>query len=262
MNQFNIGDLITITLKLHGTSARTSNTVKIKKTDNTLVNKILMFLKIKPQKVKTYETITGTRRVILDSFSGDGGYYGTHQFRKRYHDYFDGKLKKGESVYYEIVGYVDENTPIMSRCSNKKTQDKQFIKKYGDETVFEYGCNVGENDIYVYRMTMTNEDGDSIEYPTWLAQKRCEEMNVKHVPVLEQFVLESKEQLEDMVNRHLDGEDPVGKTHVREGVVVRVENSDRFKVFKHKCFHFKVLEGIIKDAGVLDMEEQESIQGE
>ena len=36
---------------------------------------------------------------------------------------------------------------------------KSFIKQYGNETTFSYGCEPGQSDMYVYRMTMTNEDG-------------------------------------------------------------------------------------------------------
>jgi hypothetical protein len=37
---------------------------------------------------------------------------------------------------------------------------------------------------------------------------------------------------------------------------VRIDNFGMTpKVYKHKSFEFKVLEGIIKDAGVVDMEE-------
>jgi hypothetical protein len=43
------------------------------------------------------------------------------------------------------------------------------------------------------------------------------------------------------------GTDPVGKTHVREGVVVRILNRPKFCAYKHKNFEFKVLEGIISE---------------
>ena len=50
-------------------------------------------------------------RVILEDF--DGGFYGSNEFRKPWHDFFENKLEKGETVYGEIVGYVNEQTPIM-----------------------------------------------------------------------------------------------------------------------------------------------------
>jgi hypothetical protein len=52
----------------------------------------------------------------------------------------------------------------------------------------------------------------------------------------------------------------VGKTHVREGVVVRILNRPKFTAYKHKNFSFKVLEGIAKvDADAPDMEEAQDV---
>lgn len=68
--------------------------------------------------------------------SYDGGFYGSNEFRKKYNDMFIGKLPKGMTVYGEIVGWVNEFTPIMPRCTNSKVKDKAFSKQYGHETVF------------------------------------------------------------------------------------------------------------------------------
>jgi hypothetical protein len=57
-----------------------------------------------------------------------------------------------------------------------------------------------------------------------------------------------------------DGPDPIGKTHVREGVVVRIVNRPKFTAYKSKNFSFKVLEGIIKDTATApDMEEAQDV---
>jgi hypothetical protein len=253
LGKFKEGDLIYISLKLHGTSQRTSYTVEKKKRPW-----LLSKLGFKPK--KSWKLVTGTRRVNLKSF--EGGYYGDNSFRKQHHDFFEGKLQKGETVYYEVVGYQAENSLIMPECDNKKTGDKEFIKQFGDKTRFTYGCGNGESDIYVYRMTMTNEDGHVVEYPTELVQLRCEQMAVKHVPVLEKFIFTSTEDLVERVSRHEEGSDLIDPTHIREGVIVRIDNKEKFAAFKQKSFHFKVLEGIIKDAEVLDIEEAESVTEE
>lgn len=254
--KFKEGDICYITLKLHGTSQRTAHTIK--KMTPTLIDKLLKLIGI--SKPKQWEYISGTRRVTLSNY--DGGYYGGNQFRKQWHDFFEGKLHKGEEVFYEVVGYTGENALIMPECDNKKTKDKEFIKQFGDKTRFTYGCGNGENDIYVYRMTKTDEDGRTVEYPTELAQLRCEQMNVNFVPILDKFIFTTREDLLERVAKHEDGQDPIGKTHIREGVIVRIENKEKFTAFKHKNFNFKVLEGIIKSDDVLDMEEAESVEGE
>lgn len=255
LHNFNEGDHCTITLKIHGTSARTTNTIKEENTKQTFLQRLF---KINKTKTKTWEYVSGSRRRILNDYNG--GFYGDNAFRKKYHDLFVGKLQKGETIYYEIVGYTDDNGLIMSECNNKKTNDKEFIKKYGETTKFTYGCKPGENDVYVYRMTMTNEDGYVVEYPWELVKVRCEQMCVKHAPEFESFIFKSEEDLMQRVELYCDGEDPIGKTHVREGVVVRINNKPKFTALKHKGFNFKVLEGIIKsDALAPDLEEQQDL---
>ena len=155
----------------------------------------------------------------------------------------------------------------MSECNNKKVQDKEFSKQYGDTTVFNYQMVVG-SDIYVYRMTMTNEDGFVVEYSPDFMRYRCEQMGVKCVPVMWRGripehpasaadpTISAGEWIKNVAERYYDGPDPIGKTHIREGVVVRITNKPKFCAYKHKNFYFKVLEGIIKDAAdAPDMEE-------
>lgn len=255
LHQFKPGDICYLTLKMHGTSARTMNSIKEEKKPNNIIKRLLR--KGRTTTNRSWEYVSGTRRVVLENF--DGGYYGNDNFRLNHHNEFTGKLQKGETVYYEIVGYQSEGRPIMGTVSNKKTQDKQFIKKYGEETVYSYGCEDGKSDIYIYRMSMTNEDGFEIDYPWDLVQLRAEQMGIKTVPELDRFIYTTQDDLLLRVNEHLEGEDPIGRTHIREGVVVRVEGKERFKAFKHKGFHFKLLEGIIKDAGVVDEEELQDL---
>lgn len=296
MNAFKPGDQIEITLKMHGTSQRTGYLPVAKRYKKTLLDRILR----RPGKpIYEWDYISGTRRCILKDF--DGGFYGSNAFRKQHEDAFVGKLYKNETVYYEVVGFTDTGVPIMGSVGNKKLNDKEFIKKYGDTTVFSYGCapaakevytqtygttaadkvqNVIKpvSDIYVYRMTMTNEDGVVVEYTPDFMRYRCEQMGVKTVPVfwkgfipedLHSWKFINKESMQEMnptpgdfvlekAEEFYDGPDPIGQTHIREGVVVRIINRPKFEAYKHKNFNFKLLEGIIKvEAEAPDMEEAE-----
>lgn len=255
MHSFKVGDICNITLKMHGTSGRSSFTLK---EDAVKQPKIVRWfyekLNVKIPLIKTWDYVSGTRRVVLDDFTS--GYYGNDAFRKTWHDFFVGKLRKGETVYYEIVGWVNDTTSIMPSCSNSKTKDKEFIKQYGATTEFTYGCEQGKNDMYIYRMTMTNEDGDVVEYPYSLIQQRAEQMGAKVVPELDRFIFITQEDLKQRVSMFEDGVDPIGRTHVREGIVVRIENREKFTAFKSKNWFFKVLESIIKTEAVeADIEE-------
>ena len=266
LGDFKEGDLIEITLKMHGTSQRTGYLPVLKGYKRSLLDRIM---RREGKPIYEWGYVSGTRRTVLDGY--DGGFYGSNEFRKTYADFFEGKLHKGEEVFYEIVSYLPNGTPIMGVANNKKTQDKDFIKTYGAETVFSYGCEVGESDFYVYRMTMTNEDGDVVEYDPDFMRYRCEQMGCKTVPVFERMVLPSGFMGSNtpgdyamwLAEQYYDGPDPIGKTHIREGVVVRIVNRPKFTAYKLKNFSFKCLEGLIKaEASAPDMEEAEEIKGE
>lgn len=250
---FRPGDTCYITLKMHGTSARTANTIEVRRKPTRFYHHLF---RTKPKETRHYSCVSGTRRTTLRNY--DGGYYGSNAFREQYHAMLRDRLPKGMCVFYEIVGWIDESKTIMGRCSNKLVKDKEFTKQYGDETVFSYGCDIGKSDIYVYRMTMSNEDGYEVEIPWEQVKIECEKMGVKCVPEFEKFIFTTWEDLMERVEKYYDGADPIGKTHVREGVVVRIDNREHFTAYKHKNFSFKVLEGIIKDtADAPDIEEAE-----
>lgn len=271
LGAFKPNDQIEITLKMHGTSQRTGYLPKFVGYKRTLLDKIL-----RKQGAPVYDWgyVTGTRRVVLNDFE-DGGYYGNNEFRAIHAKAFEGKLNKGETVYYEVVGFTTNGTPIMSSVSNSKISDKAFTKQYGKETVFSYGCSGNGSDFYVYRMTMTNEDGFVVEYSPDFMRYRCEQMGVKCVPMFEKAYIPSQDLLDsfsmtagewitEKAEEYYDGPDPIGKTHVREGVVVRIVNRPKFCAYKYKNFSFKILEGLAKDiATEPDMEEaQEEIENE
>ena len=119
--------------------------------------------------------------------------------------------------------------------------------------------------MYVYRMTMTSPDGTVIELPWEAVKIWCEKLGVNHVPELEKFMFTTQEDLKERVDKYITGmpADEIGKTHIAEGVVVRIDNRESFTAFKDKCFEFKVCEGIIKDTSdVPDMEEAEGRMGD
>lgn len=299
LSVFKPNDLIEITLKMHGTSQRTGYLPVLKGYNDSLMCEIgnaLKFIYLRfagrteefepkhdGEPIYEYGYVTGTRRVVLDKERD--GWYGSNEFRKQHAQKFEGKLWKGETVYYEVVGFTDTGAPIMGNGNNKKVNDKEFVKQYGEETVFSYGCepfpdvfetieehNEPQSDIYVYRMTMTNEDGNIVEYTPDFMRYRCEQMGIKCVPVFwkgfipqnpgskDDPTIEAGEWIQNKAELYYDGPDPIGKTHIREGVVVRILNKPKFCAYKHKNYNFKVLEGIIKESATApDMEEAQDI---
>ena len=295
LSAFRPGDEIEITLKMHGTSQRTGYLPVLQGYRRTIWDRLF---RREGEPIYDYGYVSGTRRTVLEDF--DGGYYGSNEFRETHSKQFEGKLWKGETVYYEVVGFTTSGVPIMGDGSNEKL-GKDFVKQYGKTTRFSYGCepfgfkdgafvrSVNEaegteilrpqSDCYVYRMTMTNPDGQVVEYTPDFMRYRCEQMGVKTVPVFWKGYLGgtdcpyaddcTKEEcnigecVKAKAEEYYDGPDPVGKTHIREGVVVRIVNRPKFTAFKCKNFAFKVIEGIIKDtAEAPDMEEAQEEEKE
>lgn len=166
VKEVNPEDCIWITRKMHGTSSRTGNVLVTRKLN--FFEKLLIKMGVKID-VNQYSYAYGSRRVNkkVESFElGDKNhYYSADVWTDVGEKYFKGKLHKGEVVFYEIVGYLSDG-----KCIQK-------IGKYE----FNYGTKKGEADIYVYRITMTNEDGDTIEYSTRAVKERCVQLGVKSV---------------------------------------------------------------------------------
>ena len=257
LSAFKPGDLIEITRKLHGTSARIGYLPVLKGYKRTLWDKIT---RKDGTPIYQYDYINGTRRTIICDW--DGGFYGSNEFRKHVFEAIKGKLHEGEEIFMELVGFTDDGTPIMGSVSNKKTNDKAFIKQYGDMTTFSYGCDptgvtAPKNDFYVYRMTLTTHDGYTVEYSPEYTRYRCEQMGVKFVPVEwrgyipehpaceDDDTITAGEWIMNKAEQYYDGPEPIDPRHVREGVVVRLVDKPSFTAYKHKNFSFRLISGII-----------------
>ena len=169
----------------------------------------------------------------------------------------------GECVFGEIAGFIAPGQPIMAKGDNKKTKDKNFIKTFGDTTVFSYGCDekMGNSRYFIYRMTYTTPEGFVFEYPWDLVKLRAEQMGFEVVPELDRFIYTTKEDFLARIEEWMDIPSTIDSSHIIEGVVVRALNApNSFKVAKNKSFNFRVIEGIIKDvAEQPDIEEAEEL---
>lgn len=257
MDMFKPGDVICLTEKIHGTSSRNANTLSISYKRN-LIDKILHR---EGKKIEEYKYVVGTRRTVLENVKG--GFYGTNEFRMNWAEKFKNKLMPGECVFGEIAGFIAPGQPIMAKGDNKKTKDKNFIKTFGDTTVFSYGCSEqeGSSRYFIYRMTYTTPEGFVFEYPWDLVKLRAEQMGFEVVPELDRFIYTTKEDFLARIENWMDIPSTIDGSHIIEGVVVRALNApNSFRVAKNKSFNFRVIEGIIKDiATEPDMEEAQEI---
>jgi hypothetical protein len=299
-------DLVTITEKLHGTSIRVGylpvfrNKPWYKRLLNLFIDTVDYTYDFVVGSRRVIKSVGTEER--LEKMH----YYGHDLWSTVAKRELEDKLYKGETVYGEIVGFDLEGKPIMGSHFNEKLKNfmskdeyKDFIKRYGDITEFSYGCSVWNtitkeeadekgivsdltngftyrylsndnlNKLYIYRITMTTEDGKSIDLSWEQVKQRCEQLGVSHVPELYKglvlgidtkisqiFLHGSNTDLVELVNYYTESDSKHFPQHLNEGVCVRIENgSTTPQIYKSKRYIFKVIEGIIKDSDVADVEE-------
>ena len=232
---FRPGDDIEVTFKLHGTSQRSA--LVDAEYRRSWIRKLLHL----PAKTRP-EFVLGTRRVVVDTANGDG-FYGTNDFRIPHHIEMCKDLKYGVEIFYEVVGWVNETTPIMPTCNNKKLNDQSFIDEFGDTTTFTYGCQPGESAAYVYRITQDGKDFTPEEIAAW-----CTLHGLKKVPDCDRFIFTTWEDLMERLEGYFsDIHDRIDPSHILEGVVFRIVNRNSFIAFKAKTMSFKILSGIVTE---------------
>jgi hypothetical protein len=257
MHKINKGDLVSIQAKRHGTSARSSYTkvmIDLPKWKQ-LINKVF---KVFPE--YKWDYVTGTRRVVLQDPTKEG-FHGNEGYRFEVTDKLKPYLSKGMTIYGEICGYVN-GKPIMSPQITSSLKDKKIKKKYGDIITYKYGCVEGTYRFHIYRITMTLDDGTSIDMTQPQLVKWCNDRGLEPaLDVVEPFIFDGdygklSALVEELTERpDLLGEDFIDPSHLSEGIVIRVDNGDTTPLFlKNKNFYFKVMEGIAQENSV-DLED-------
>lgn len=238
------GSLLIYSCKLHGTSGRTSLSLIPKKLNPLKIFWNKHFSRLHLFEPSDYEWgyVSGTRRVILEPDKGDG-YYSGKTFRFAIHDDIQKRgLHKGETLYYEIVGYDETGGLIMPE---HKIEDKELEKRFGTKVMrYTYGCEPKQFKTFIYRITLTNEDGDSVELSWPQVKARAKELGMETVPELEVEIYDGNpETILTKCSKHANTIEPLD-THVREGVCLRVEHESMSEIFKWKSFFFAKMEGI------------------
>ena len=239
-------DIISITEKYHGTSAIVGK-VLVKKRLN-LLEKLLKLLKINVIDSE-YGMLYSSRRVIKNEYfnSRKISHFYDSDVWKETADKIYPFLFDGMTVYYEIVGYTSEGSSIQGK--------------------YDYGCEVGKNEIYIYRITYTNTDGKVFEFSARQVQQWCETNGFKAVEehyygyAKHLFSLDLDHEwnnnfLENLKQRYLEGDCLLCKNKVqREGIVLKTENGQP-EAYKLKSFRFLQQESKDLDKGIVTLEDE------
>lgn len=240
--------ILYLSAKCHGTSGRTGHLVQEKNLNwfqrfwNKSIGKL--GLAFKDHK---WIIVSGTRRVVLDPFKTDQrGYYSGTTFRSQVHQKFVAlKTPRNITWYYEIVGFDDNKKPIMPP---HPIEDPNLKKIYGDTMIYRYGCLPGQHKVLVYRITIATDEGRIFDLPVQQIKQLCKYYGLETVPYLEgPFQFPGKEALVRKCKALSDGPDPIDSTHIREGIVIRVE-AEHITDYKYKGDTFSILEGIAKNS--------------
>lgn len=255
------GDIIYFHAKAHGSSQRSAHTKVVKKPE-TLLEKVMDFFGL--FKKESYETVLGTRNVILTELSAEEkeGFHGSEKWRMDAHEKIKPFLEKGMVVYYEMKGYAN-GSPIMPNGNVELAKDKRYVKKYGKSVPHTYGCKEHETKFHIYRIAYVSEDGHVQDLSDAQCRKWCEDRGLEyalevHPPMIYDG---NKEALEELVERLTERpecltEDYWVPNQISEGIILRVERGTSVPLFlKSKSYLHRVMEGHLKESGEVDMEE-------
>lgn len=230
------GAALYVTEKLHGTSARVGRVLSEQIQRRTVWSRLLGLVGLGPKPVVEYRYFNGTRNTINFQStepvmpSGKGG----EEYRREWFNLIAPQLRKGETVFFEIVGA-------------------------GIQKGFDYGTVPHQTKAFIYRITTTNDDGIVTELSWQQVIGRAEQLGVPPVPTLRRyFVIDCARDIIDKRVKMLAAEPSKieGTTHISEGVCVRYESPTGIKSLKHKSFQFVEGENRAKDSDeFVDVEE-------
>ena len=249
ISDFKEGDKITITEKLHGTSAVFSNVIV--KRELSMIERLAKALRVKVCETE-YFPLYSSRTVIknkdINPNQPGGGFY-WEDIWGIYAKLLEWKIEKGITLYGEIVGF---------------TPSGAYIQKG-----YHYGCSTWQSRFYCYRITSTTPDGNVIEFTDSQIRQYCGLRSIEVVPLIEttkvtdggvKSPLTALDHFTEYINyKYVNGIEmmcPMNESKVpREWVVIRRDAQETFSAYKLKSQLFLTHETKAIDEWVPDTEE-------
>jgi hypothetical protein len=246
----NPDDFITVSSKMHGTSAIFANILCKKPFSITrpILNKIGYYVPNLGLNIPDteYKFVYSSRSVLKNR--RDGNY--TDDVWGVIAAELEGEIPERYTVYGEIVGYTSGGATIQKG--------------------YDYGVAKGECEFRVYRITCNLPEGKIYELEWYEIEEFCHDLGLKTVPVYytglardmfaddipmdkdwnDNFLAKLKE-------AHLDKDCELCTTGVvNEGIVLRIENNPKRTALKFKSPKFVIKESAARDNNEADMEEE------
>lgn len=267
MHRFNPEDQVDISIKMHGTSICLGNVLvkKPKQYKLGIINWLHSKLPLKCQRLESgYDIVYSSRTVIKNAdlnntLNPGGGYYGTDIWAD-YAKLLGPYIPEGMEIFGEIVGYV--------------TGTQTAIQKG-----YDYGCKIGDNRLYIYRIRTKEADGTHREWELWQIRDFLRFIVIQYpeligkvdiVPILYSGTL-SHLYPEIPTDHHwhenvlaalkqepvfgMEGLEPFCNNKVpREGIVLRIVGDPIAEAFKLKCISFLEKEAKQVDKGEINLD--------
>lgn len=227
-------DNINITQKLHWTSVRLGN-VRVKRKLNFIENIINKFINVNDTE---YDVIYWSRRVIKNGNIVSWNSYYKHDIYKDIADKYGSLIPKDYILYWEIIWRAG-NSPI--------------------QKWYTYNLKQWECELYVYRISIVNEDWLSTDLSWDAMVDVCEVMWIKVVPLV--WLMKFKDfnvddYMDKIYSEEYSNAIPLSdKWTVDEGIIVRTEWLSPY-LTKAKCQKFLEYETKFIDSGEVDIESQ------
>lgn len=252
VNKIKKGDLLFFHSKRHGTSGR-SGLHKSKKELGVFKNTINSISQLLFRKDVfddfDWQYVTGSRRVILKNLPAEG-FHGSNLFRQDITETLKPYIEKGFTFYYEIVGFVN-GSPIMQTHDVGNLKDKKYIDKYGKTITYSYGCKEHEYKVFIYRITVQDQNGNTRDLAQKELEKFCKDRELSYTLEIHEPIVYDGDEIklrhlvEELTERwDVLSEDYEDQSHLTEGIIIRCENGSSKPLFmKSKGYAFRVCEG-------------------
>ena len=237
LSDFKEGDRIVITEKFHGTSAVYSNVMT--RTKMRPIERVARWLWVRVKDTEYYQLYSSRKVIknseIKDEKNGAHGFYWEDVWGK-WAKALEGKIEKGITLYWEIVGYTESGKQIQSW--------------------YNYGCKYWESKFYCYRITYTTPDGNVIEFTDSQIRQYCKLREIEVVPLIEWFTWSEFTKYKDFalwlgIEEMCSMND---KKVPREWVVIRKDGKETYSAYKLKSQLFLLHESKVIDEGGEDLE--------
>jgi len=228
--------------KVHGTSHRSGHVKIVVEEPISKFKRWIWNILSKEATVTEWIYLNGTRRVIHTPNKEINSFH-DNTMREEVLEKVRGMLHKGEEIYLELFGYEKAGAHIQKG--------------------FPYGCKPGQYRALLYRVTLNNEDGYTIDYNREAVYNRAEELGFEKPHLFEIFYYngseESMQELEEKVIAYAQGQSKIGggaQDTLQEGVVVWfINSSGKWSALKYKSDAFRAKESSNKDKGIIDQED-------